>query len=339
MTTGVKLPADDLREKLRALGDVQRATLNILEDFEAEKLRQGGVQRATVNILEDFDAERVRLEQLQQATLNILEDFNAEKVRSEDTQRALLNILEDIDVEKAKVAAINRQLEGANRELEAFTYSASHDLQEPLRMVASYTQLLANRYKGKLGPEADDFIGYAVDGAVRMQALIGDLLAYSRAAQHPESFKPTDCEAVFNRTLTGLKVAVQETGAQVTCDPLPSVMGVEAQLVQLLQNLISNAIKFRSAQAPQIHVSAQRNGTEWFFSVRDNGIGILPEHAERVFVIFQRLHSKAEYPGTGIGLAICKKIVERHGGRIWVESQPGNGATFCFTIPDHGEIR
>jgi PAS domain S-box-containing protein len=227
-----------------------------------------------------------------------------------------------------------RELARSNAELEQFAYVASHDLQEPLRMVASYTQLLAKRYQDKLDADARDFIGYAVDGATRMQALISDLLNYSRIGTRGKDFRPNSTEAVLERVLAGLKLAIGESGATVSHDPLPTVLCDDVQLGQVFQNLLVNAIKFRRETPPRIHLSAERHGNVWTFSVRDNGIGIAPEYAERIFMIFQRLHSKNEYPGTGIGLAVCKKIVERHGGRIWVQSQLGSGATFFFTIPD-----
>jgi PAS domain S-box-containing protein len=226
-----------------------------------------------------------------------------------------------------------RELARSNTELEQFAYVASHDLQEPLRMVSSYTQLLARRYKGKLGSDADDFIAYAVDGAARMQRLIQDLLTYSRVGTKGREFVPTDCERLLDRVLGDLKVAIEESGAVVTRDALPIVRGDETQIGQLLQNLIGNALKFHNQESPRVHVSSKRNGKEWIFSIRDNGIGIDAQYAERIFVIFQRLHRREEYPGTGIGLAVCKKIVERHGGRIWVESNQQKGATFYFTLP------
>ncbi|MFQ5875378.1 MAG: ATP-binding protein, partial [Dehalococcoidia bacterium] len=230
-----------------------------------------------------------------------------------------------------------QDLSRSNEELEQFAYVASHDLQEPLRMVASYTQLLARRYKDQLDADADEFIEYTVDGVTRMQELINGLLAYSRVGTQGNSLQPSDCSSIFDQVLSNLQEAIQESSAVVTRDALPTVMGDAPQLGQLFQNLVGNAIKFHGENPPQVHVSAERNDKEWVFSVRDNGIGIDRQYADRIFTIFQRLHNREEYPGTGIGLSISKKIVERHGGRIWVESEPGEGSTFCFTIPDAGD--
>lgn len=227
----------------------------------------------------------------------------------------------------------SRELERSNAELEQFAYVASHDLQEPLRMVASYTQLLARRYQGKLDPDADDFIRFAVDGATRMKALINDLLTYSRAGRIEKPLAVADCQAILEQVLADLEVSIAESGAVVTADHLPRVLGDSGQLERLFQNLLSNAIKFRSDLPPRIHVSAQPEGPAWHFAVADNGIGIPAECLGRVFQIFQRFHDRTKYPGTGIGLALCKKIVDRHGGRIWVESGAGRGSTFQFTIP------
>lgn len=221
----------------------------------------------------------------------------------------------------------------SNRDLEQFAYVASHDLQEPLRMVATYTQLLAERYRGKLDSDADKYIHYAVDGALRMQKLVQDLLAFSRVGRQGMALQSTDCNAVLQASLRNLEAAIQEGGATVTHDQLPVVIADSTQLVQVFQNLLGNALKFRGADPPMIHVSVEPKANEWMFSVADNGIGIATEDAESVFVIFRRLHTREEYPGSGIGLSICKKIIEQHGGRIWVESEPGHGSTFKFTLP------
>jgi light-regulated signal transduction histidine kinase (bacteriophytochrome) len=229
------------------------------------------------------------------------------------------------------------ELRRSNQELEHFAYIASHDLQEPLRMVSSYTQLLAQRYKDKLDADADEFIHYVEDGVSRMRALINGLLVYSRVGTSGAAFELTDCEAAFDCALTNLQVAVDESGAVITHHPLPVVMADASQLTQVFQNLIGNAIKFCNQELPRIHVAAEPRGNEWLFSIRDNGIGIDPQYHDRIFDMSQRLHSRTEYPGTGLGLAICDKVVKRHGGRIWVESQTGKGATFYFTIPIKGD--
>ncbi len=235
-------------------------------------------------------------------------------------------------VEEA-LAQRTRDWTRSNVNLERFAYTTAHDLQESLHMVTRYLHLLAQDYRGRLDAAADEFIAYAVDGPAWIQRFIQDLLAYGRVETQPQEFAPTDGEQVLTLVLANLQGAIAESGAVVTHDPLPTVLADTVQFVQLVQNLIENAIKFRSVPPLQVHMTATHQEGEWVFAVRDNGIGLDPAHAARIFGLFQRLHSGAEYPGTGLGLAVCKKIVRRHGGRIWVESQPGNGATFFFTIP------
>ena len=241
---------------------------------------------------------------------------------------------------RLKDAALNRrsaELARSNAELEQFAYVASHDLQEPLRMVSSYTQLLARRYKGKLDSDADEFIEFAVDGAKRMQNLINDLLAYSRLGTKGGTFRETASADAVKSALRNLAAAIEGSGAHIECGSLPAVWADPTQLMLLFQNLVGNAIKYRGAEPPCVGIECGEESGAWAFTVRDNGIGIEPRYQERIFQVFQRLHSRQLYPGTGIGLAICKKIVERHGGRIRVESEAGCGAAFHFTIPKRAE--
>ena len=247
----------------------------------------------------------------------------------------------DITERRRTEEALARQtaeLARSNTELQQFAYVASHDLQEPLRAVAGFTKLLSERYHDRLDADANDFIGFAVDGARRAQLLVSDLLTYSRVNTRGKPLARTDSESVLQDALADLAPAAKESGGQVTHDPLPAVDADETQLGQVFRNLIGNALKFHGAEAPRVHVSAEPIGGDWRFAVRDNGIGIDPQYFETIFSVFQRLHTTAEYPGTGIGLAIAKKIVERHGGRIWVESEPGRGATFYFTVPMRREV-
>jgi signal transduction histidine kinase len=264
-------------------------------------------------------------------------DFNEEDEAMLKQLAALASLaLQHIEARtEAQDAAI--ALTASNRELEQFAYIASHDLQEPLRVITGYLQLIEKRYKGRLDNDADDFINFAVDGAGRMQNLIVDLLAYSRVTRKARPFALFDSNDLLKQAISNLDATIKAADAAVTYDPLPSVMADGIQLIQVFQNLISNALKFHSNKRPQIHITCKHETSEWVFSIKDNGIGIEQAYKDRIFVIFQRLHSRKEYPGTGIGLAICKKVVERHGGRIWFESEPGKGSTFYFTIPDKGD--
>jgi signal transduction histidine kinase len=275
-----------------------------------------------------------------QETFGVMEFFST---RVERPDEMLLEMLTTVGTQvglfverttaERELRRTTANLERSNTDLQQFAYVASHDLSEPLRMVTSYLQLLAERYQPKLDKQGAEFVAFAVDGAQRMQALIHDLLAYSRVDLRGRSFEPTNCDLVFQAAIANLKIAIEESGATVTHAPLPTVLADSVQLTQVFQNLIGNALKFRGAQPPRIEVGAQRHDSEWLLFVRDNGIGIDPKHFDRIFVIFQRLHTRHEYAGTGMGLAICKKIIERHGGRIWLESTLGKGSTFLFTLP------
>jgi len=295
--------------------------------YAREALEKGHVKNLEYHIIAK-DGRRIPVEM----STSLMRD-------SEGKALGFVGVSRDITERKRaedKLKKTLAELERSNSELEQFASVTSHDLQEPLRMVSSYVQLLAKRYQGKLDKDADDYIAYAVDGANHMQKLISDLLTYSRIGTYGKPFETTDCNVVLDKVLANLQTAIEETGAVVTCDPLPTVVADNSQITQLFQNLISNAIKFHSDDPPGVHVSAERKNNKWVFSVHDNGIGIAPEYHERIFAIFQRLHGREKYPGTGIGLSISKKIVERHGGRIWVESQAGKGSTFHFTIPIRG---
>jgi len=254
-----------------------------------------------------------------------------ERVRAEEALRELNQELE------SRVEARTHELRRSNEALEQFAYVASHDLREPLRMVTSYLELLEKRYQEKLDQNAREFIGYAVDGAQRMHRLIDDLLAFSRVQTKARPFEPVACDDILRHVLENLQVAIAEVQAVIDSDPLPTVQGDATQLSQLFQNLLANALKFHGEEAPRIQVRVRRVWPDWEFSVADNGIGLPMEHAQRIFVIFQRLHARDRYPGTGIGLSICQKIVERHGGRIWVASEVGKGSTFSFTLPAEGQ--
>ncbi|HKX62418.1 MAG TPA: ATP-binding protein, partial [Verrucomicrobiae bacterium] len=278
--------------------------------------------------------------------LGVLEFFSR---RTEVAERELLQALDALGSQmgmfmvrrraEESLEQKARELARSNKDLEQFAYVASHDLQEPLRMVASYTQLIERRYKDQIDEDGQEFIRFAVDGAARMQTLIQDLLSFSRVGMRMKPFVPVDANDVLKKALNNLTVAISENNATIHAGPLPVVRGDATLLIQLFQNLIGNGIKFRGTRPAVVHVKAERGSISpprWIFSVRDEGIGIEPQYFERIFVLFQRLHTRDEYPGTGIGLALCKRIVELHGGRIWVESKPGEGATFSFTLPAEG---
>jgi PAS domain S-box-containing protein len=303
--------AEDIRKGLPAM-ELKQAKETGRFEGEGWRVRKDGSRFLANIVITAFRDEKGQLRGFGKITRDITERRRAEE--------HLTKTMED--------------LKRSNDELGQFAYVASHDLQEPLRMVASYTQLLAQRYKGRLDSDADEFIAFAVDGCNRMQGLIQDLLSYSRAGANAEPLRAVSCEGALEKTLRNLRPTIQDSGAMVTHDSLPTIMTDETQLVQVFQNLIANAIKYHGAEPPLVHVSATRNsGNEWVFSVRDNGMGMEPQYFERIFILFQRLHGQKEFAGTGIGLAMCKKIVDRLGGRIWVESQPTKGSTFYFALP------
>jgi PAS domain S-box-containing protein len=260
----------------------------------------------------------------------------AARLQQISDETVMLVIVRDITERKRVERELEQsrlELERSNEELEQFASVVSHDLQEPLRVMSGFTNLLAKRYHGQLDAEADEYVGFIVDGAERMQRLIHDLLAFSRVGTRGKDFQWTECEIVLEQAAANLKIAIEESGAQITHDPLPKIKADRTQLEQLFQNLLGNAIKFHGDAKPVVHIRAESRDHEWLFSVSDRGIGIDPKDVDRIFGCFQKLHSRTEYPGTGLGLAICKKIVKRHGGRIWVKSESGKGSTFYFTVP------
>jgi two-component system, chemotaxis family, sensor kinase Cph1 len=254
----------------------------------------------------------------------------------ERTAELEAQIIERKKTEKA-LEAHAKELARSNEELEQFAYVASHDLREPLRMVSSYVQLLEQRYQDKLDKDANEFIHFAVDGAERMQTLISDLLSFSRVGTRGNPFQPTNVQDLLDQVCTDLQFVISDHQAQIIYQSLPTIMADKTQLTQVFQNLISNAIKFRSDEQPLIQINVQQQDNNWLFTITDNGIGIDPTFSERIFVIFQRLHTRDQYPGTGIGLAICKKIIERHGGHIWFEPNHPQGTQFLFTLPNRSE--
>ena len=305
LAMGINMMVDDIRDS------AEKGKQRIVK-LEKTHQELQTTQEASLNIMEDLDRQGKEL-----STLN-------EQLQREITQR------KKVEKELERYA---KELKRSNQELEQFAYVASHDLQEPLRMIVSYLQLLSRRYQGKLDSDADEFIGYAVDGGRRLQNMISDLLILSRVGTRGKEFASTNCENVLKEVLASLQILIEETKATITHDSLPTVMADVTQLAQLLQNLIANAIKYRGENSPLIHLGVQSQNNEWLFSVKDNGIGFDPKYSERIFGIFQRLHTREEYAGTGIGLAVCQRIVQRHGGRIWVKSELGKGSTFYFTIP------
>jgi light-regulated signal transduction histidine kinase (bacteriophytochrome) len=343
-------PLSDRHDQSAFWQQTLRATLNILEDFQEERSGARESTQAVLNILADFEDEKRALNEISRAMLNILEDFEGEQGVSAQMNRAVINILEDLEEERsltkalnarleervlqrtADLAASNEALERSNIELQRFAYVASHDLQTPMRSVASFVGLLQATYTDKLDARANDWIRRTVESIALLQTLIRDLLQYSRLDSEIRPFESVPFHDVVSHVITLLDASLHEAGAEISCGELPIVSGDRSQLVQLMLNLIGNGIKYRSAEPPRIRVSAAPEGHEWIVSVRDNGIGIAPQYHEQIFEIFKRLHDQREYAGTGIGLAVCRRVVHRHGGRIWVESESGKGSVFSFSL-------
>jgi signal transduction histidine kinase len=336
-TSDVSKTADEFRDRVRSLRpDVVLADYNLGQwrGIEAvEILRKEGLDVPVILVTGTL-GDTTAVECIKQgATDYVLKDSLAKlphAIRRALHEQQLRQQRREAEEELGKKV---KELARSNQDLEQFAYVASHDLQEPLRMVAAYTQLLAEKYKGKLDEQADKYIHYAVDGATRMQTLVQDLLAFSRSGREGTEMSETDCKVAAQQAVLNLEAAVRDSQAKITYEALPAVHANPAQLRQVFQNLIGNAIRFRKAAVPEIKIAAQKEHGEWIISVSDNGIGIPPEHVKGIFVIFHRLHTREEYPGNGIGLAICKRIIERHGGRIWVESEEGVGTTFKFSLP------
>jgi PAS domain S-box-containing protein len=340
-TTGVVVSWNDGAEKIKGYKADEIIGRNFSCFYTAQGLKGGkpafGLEQATKHERFEDEGWRVRKDGSLYFADVVITALRDETGRLRGFGKIIRDITERKKAEKRLVTMV-AELKRSNDELQQFAYVASHDLQEPLRMVASFTQLLASRYKGQLDSDADEFIAFAVDGCNRMRGLIQDLLAYSRAGTSGKTLRETSAEDALQAALANLRTAIGESGAVVTHDPLPAITTDGTQLTQVFQNLVGNAIKYRSLEIPQVHVSATKSdGREWIFSVRDNGLGIDPQYFDRIFVLFQRLHPQNEFEGTGIGLAVSKKIVERLGGRIWVESESGKGSTFHFSLPERDE--
>lgn len=333
--------SDDLPDIKLIVGIPENAALEHVDDIFLNITIWGGLSLLTLvaawlggNILVLRKIARLvqTTRKLSAGDLSARTEIDYNKGELGELARALDMMAGFIEMREMELDERTEDLQRSNNDLEQFAYVASHDLQEPLRMVASYTQLLKKRYSGRLDSDADEFIEYAVDGAARMQVLINDLLKFSRVGTKGKNFEPTDLNKVAELVLRDLHVRIAETGAKVIVDDLPRVLADDSQMHQVLLNLIGNAMKFVRDEKPVVKVSAYSDEKYWVICVEDNGIGIEEKYMERIFVIFQRLHTRTEYPGTGIGLALCKKIVERHRGKIWVESKPGEGSKFCFSI-------
>jgi light-regulated signal transduction histidine kinase (bacteriophytochrome) len=333
METLAQAAAAEAQRKLEALEQAQRATLNILEDFSAEKSRLEQGQRATLNILEDFDSERQRLEAGQRATLNILEDFNADKSTLHQNQRAMLNLLEDFEAEKTKVEAASQSLELVNKELEGFSYSVAHDLRAPLRHVDGFSKILLDDYGPAMTEEGRRLLERVRDGAQRMGTLIDELLGFSRMGRRELQRQITGLNSLAEEVRAGLKAEADGRSVEWRVAQLPYADCDPALIKQVFSNLLGNALKYsRPRERAVIEVGQLVDNGQTTIFVRDNGVGFDMKYADKLFGVFQRLHRPEDFEGTGVGLALVQKIIHKHGGRVWAEAQLDRGATFYFTL-------
>ena len=324
----------NLRERLAGLEETQRATLNILDDFDEEKQKLKLLQQATMNLLEDFDDERRNYQAIQKATLNLLEDMNDERDKSAMTQHALMNILEDIEVERTKTDQSRALTEAANKELEAFSYSVSHDLQAPLLAISGFGRAIAEDYSERLDDEGRRYLALIQESAHKMARLIDDLLSFSRLGRQELVETDIALEALARTVFAELAAAAPGRKFEFAIGAMPPVRGDNAMIRQVLVNLFANAIKFtRTREKAAVEFGFRRDSRAGYYFVKDNGVGFDMRYVHKLFGVFQRLHSVTEFEGTGVGLALVSRIVTRHGGRVWAEGKVGEGATVCFTLP------
>lgn len=324
---------ENLRERLRTLEDTQRATLNILEDFDKEKAKLTQLQQAMMNLLEDFDDERRNYQLIQQATLNLLEDMHGDRTRLNETQLALMNMLEDVEVERVKVEQSKTYLEVVNKELEAFTYSVSHDLRAPLRAISGFAEAVIEDYAPRLDDEGKRYLGLIQDNAHNMGRLIDDLLAFSRLGRQELTVTEVDMESLAKEVFDELSAQVTERNIEFTVRSVPPARGDRSLIRQVLANLFSNSIKFtKPREKAVIEFGYLPDMGDGVYYVKDNGVGFDKKYAGKLFGVFQRLHSAAEFEGTGVGLALVYRIISRHGGRVWADGEVGKGAVFYFTM-------
>lgn len=327
----------DLTDPFRALEDVQRATINILDDFEAEKIRLETLQVATMNLLEDFDDERRSLQLVQKATVNLLEDMNEERNKSTETQNALMNILEDMEVERTRTEQSKALVEAANKELEAFSYSVSHDLRAPLRAIGGFSEAIIEDYMPLLDDQGKRYLHFIAENANKMGQLIDDLLSFSRLGRQVMAATTVDLNALAELTIEELRDQTADREISFAVETVPPAYGDGPMLRQVLINLLSNAVKFtRTRKTAQIEFGYLPEAGKDAYYVRDNGVGFDMQYGDKLFGVFQRLHSVEEFEGTGVGLALVHRIITRHGGRVWAEGRVDRGATFYFSLPKGG---